>query len=246
MQVQLSPGLSSFTIAGLADKARRRKPRAGSRRTCIDRPGASPKLITVSPSSADLPKEGSHHDLPIALGLLAAIGATDVETLSHYAAVVDPALACSGAPRCPADYQARVSGPLLDRIDLRVDVQGVSAADLTLHPPAESRREVADWVARARSVRSKRYNGSGVRTNFQGRRASRQRRNSRDEPGASFSATRRRRCGSLHADSIACFGLREPSPISPVHSRSGASMSPKRSAAGGKLRAPSCALETKG
>ena len=61
----------------------------------------------------------------------------------------DPALACSRAPRCAADYQARVSGPLLDRIDLHVDVQGVSAADLTLPPPAEGSAEVAGRVAAA-------------------------------------------------------------------------------------------------
>src|SRR5687768_3388599 len=77
----------------------------------------------------------------------------------------DPALACSRAPRCAADYQAKVSGPLLDRIDLHVDVQGVSAADLTLPPPAEGSAEVASRVAAARAVQSRRYNGHGVRTN---------------------------------------------------------------------------------
>ena len=77
----------------------------------------------------------------------------------------DPALACSRAPRCAADYQARVSGPLLDRIDLHVDVQGVSAADLSLPPPAEGSAQVAQRVAAARSVQSRRFNGSGVRTN---------------------------------------------------------------------------------
>ena len=46
-----------------------------------------PKVITVNLSPADLPKEGSHYDLPIALCLLAAIGATDAEALSHYVAV---------------------------------------------------------------------------------------------------------------------------------------------------------------
>ena len=46
-----------------------------------------PKRITINLSPADLPKEGSHYDLPIALGLLAAIGATDAEALSHYVAV---------------------------------------------------------------------------------------------------------------------------------------------------------------
>jgi magnesium chelatase family protein len=77
----------------------------------------------------------------------------------------DPSLACSRAPRCAADYQARVSGPLLDQIDLHVDVQGVSAADLTLPPPAEGTAEVATRVAAARKTQSNRYNGSGVRTN---------------------------------------------------------------------------------
>jgi magnesium chelatase family protein len=77
----------------------------------------------------------------------------------------DPALACSRAPRCAADYQARVSGPLLDRIDLHVEVAGVSAADLTLPPPAEGSAEVAERVARARQVQADRYNGHGPRTN---------------------------------------------------------------------------------
>jgi magnesium chelatase family protein len=77
----------------------------------------------------------------------------------------DPALACSRAPRCAADDQARVSGPLLDRIDLHVEVAGVSAADLTLPPPAEGSAEVARRVAEARQVQADRYCGNGVRTN---------------------------------------------------------------------------------
>ncbi len=51
--------------------------------------------------------------------------------------LADPALACSRASWCAFDYQARISGPLFDRIDLRVDVPAMSAADLTLPPPAE-------------------------------------------------------------------------------------------------------------
>ena len=76
----------------------------------------------------------------------------------------DPALACARAPRCAADYQARVSGPLLDRIDLHVEVQGVSAADLTLPPPAEGSDEVAKRVAAARSIQTRRYSGNGSST----------------------------------------------------------------------------------
>ena len=77
----------------------------------------------------------------------------------------DAALACSRAPRCAADYQAKVSGPLLDRIDLHVEVQPVSAADLVLPPPAEGSAEVAARVAAARAIQTARYDGTPARTN---------------------------------------------------------------------------------
>src|SRR5205807_247494 len=314
VQVQLSSGIPRFTIVGLPDNAvRESRERVRAALVAIGL-ALPPKVITINLSPADLPKEGSHYDLPIALCLLAAIGATDAETLSHYVAVGelcldgriaaspgvllaaihacgldkglicpaaqgseaswageleviaapdllallahlkgtalvsppapaeaepavggpdlaqvkgqevakraleiaaagghnllmsgrpgeislahlgvlfldelpefqrpvldslrqpletgsvsvaranthvtfparvqlvaamnpcrcghlgDPALACSRAPRCAADYQAKVSGPVLDRIDLHVEVPGVSAAALTLPPPAE-------------------------------------------------------------------------------------------------------------
>jgi magnesium chelatase family protein len=68
----------------------------------------------------------------------------------------DASLACARAPKCAADYQAKVSGPLLDRIDLHVEVAAVSAADLTLPPPAEGSAEVAARVATARAVQRER------------------------------------------------------------------------------------------
>jgi len=77
----------------------------------------------------------------------------------------DPALACARAPRCAADYQARVSGPLLDRIDISIEVAAVSAADLVLSPPVEGSAEVAVRVAAARDVQRERYIGTSVRTN---------------------------------------------------------------------------------
>ena len=87
VQVQLSSGLPAFVIVGLADKAvaeSRERVRAALAAIGLALP---PKRITVNLSPADLPKEGSHYDLPIALGLLAAIGAADAESLSHYVAV---------------------------------------------------------------------------------------------------------------------------------------------------------------
>jgi magnesium chelatase family protein len=77
----------------------------------------------------------------------------------------DPALACSRAPRCAADYQSKVSGPLLDRIDLHVEVDPVSASDLALPPPAEDSADVAKRVAAARAIQTGRKGETGARTN---------------------------------------------------------------------------------
>jgi len=77
----------------------------------------------------------------------------------------DPALGCGRAPRCGQDYLSRLSGPLLDRIDLHVDVPAVSAADLALPPPAEGTAEVAARVAAAREIQAARYAGDGITTN---------------------------------------------------------------------------------
>jgi len=71
--------------------------------------------------------------------------------------LADPARACSRAPRCAADYQARVSGPMFDRIDLHVEVPEVAAADLALPPPAEGSAAVAARIARARAIQTARY-----------------------------------------------------------------------------------------
>ena len=76
----------------------------------------------------------------------------------------EPGFACRrGAPdRCAADYQARLSGPLLDRIDLTVEMPALSAADLMLPPPTEDSRTVAARVARARERQGHRYAQLGL------------------------------------------------------------------------------------
>ena len=68
---------------------------------------------------------------------------------------------CGKAPRCQQAYQGRVSGPLLDRIDLTVDVPPVTAADLSLPPPAEGSAEVAARVAAARDLQANRALAGG-------------------------------------------------------------------------------------
>lgn len=76
----------------------------------------------------------------------------------------EPGYACKRGPvdKCLADYQARLSGPFLDRIDISINVPKVTAADLVLPPPAEGSREVAARVANARAVQVARYAALGL------------------------------------------------------------------------------------
>ena len=302
VQVQVAPGLPAFNIVGLPDKAvseAKERVRAALVASGLALPA---RRITVNLAPADLPKEGGHYDLPIALGLMAAIGAVPQDAISgftvldelgldggiapvagvlpaellevsviasvageieggaltnrrpfrspHHSASMpalvggglrarpgeislahngvlfldempefsaqvldslrqpletgdvaiarvnhrityparfmlvaainpcrcgrtnDPGFACKRGPntRCVAEYQSRLSGPLLDRIDLHIDVPAVTAADLILPPPSEGSREVAARVARARDIQLERYAALGlenVRTNAQ-------------------------------------------------------------------------------
>jgi magnesium chelatase family protein len=87
--------------------------------------------------------------------------------------LADPSRTCGRAPKCAADYQSRISGPLFDRIDCHVDVPAVSAADLSLPPPAEDSAIVAARVLSAREIQTARYkafsidnpDAPGLRTN---------------------------------------------------------------------------------
>jgi magnesium chelatase family protein len=85
--VPIGPGLPGFTVVGLPDKAvneSRQRVQAALTAMGLALP---PKRITINMSPADLPKEGSHYDLPIALALLAAMGVTDGEQLGDFLAV---------------------------------------------------------------------------------------------------------------------------------------------------------------
>jgi len=82
----------------------------------------------------------------------------------------EPGYVCRRQPneRCIAQYQARLSGPLLDRVDLAIEVPAVTAADLILPPPQEGSAQVAARVAAARRLQAKRYLGlreTGITTN---------------------------------------------------------------------------------
>jgi magnesium chelatase family protein len=73
----------------------------------------------------------------------------------------DGARECGRAPRCGEDYQNRISGPVLDRIDLVVEVQPASAAELARAPVGERTEAVAARVTRARSLQTAR-SGDGL------------------------------------------------------------------------------------
>ena len=103
----------------------------------------------------DVARANAHVTFPARVQLVAAMNPCRCGHLG------DPSLACSRAPRCAADYQAKVSGPMLDRIDLHVEVDPVQAADLALPPPAEGSAEVAARVSSARQRQTTR----GIRSN---------------------------------------------------------------------------------
>ncbi|MEM8822931.1 MAG: YifB family Mg chelatase-like AAA ATPase [Pseudomonadota bacterium] len=69
----------------------------------------------------------------------------------------DPNQACTRAPICGQDYMGKISGPLMDRFDLRLEVPAVEVADLALAPSGESSAIVAERVATARQLQAKRY-----------------------------------------------------------------------------------------
>jgi magnesium chelatase family protein len=74
-----------------------------------------------------------------------------------------PGQSCRRGPRCADDYQARISGPLLDRIDLQIEVPAVSAADLVLPAATEGSAAVGARVSAARERQRARFIAAGAR-----------------------------------------------------------------------------------
>ncbi len=69
----------------------------------------------------------------------------------------NPLLACAKAPRCGRDYQARISGPMFDRIDLHIDVPALAPQEMTQPSAGEKRAVVAERVAAAREIQAERF-----------------------------------------------------------------------------------------
>jgi len=87
VQVHMAPGVPAFQVVGLPDKAvgeSRERVRSAIQSMGMALP---PKRITVNLSPANLYKEGSHYDLPIALGLLVSMGVLEQSALQNFAAM---------------------------------------------------------------------------------------------------------------------------------------------------------------
>jgi magnesium chelatase family protein len=129
VQVMVAPGKVGIQIVGLPDKAvaeSRERVQAALHASGLSLP---PKKVTVNLAPADLPKEGSHFDLPIALGLMAALGAIPADALSEFVVLGELNLDGTIAP---------VAGALPAAI-------GANALGKGLICPAESGSEAA-WA----------------------------------------------------------------------------------------------------
>ena len=113
VQVMVAPGKVNMHIVGLPDKAvaeSRERVQSALHASGLSMP---PKKVTVNLAPADLPKEGSHFDLPIALGLMAALGAVPADALSNYVVLGELSLDGTIAPVAgvlPAAIAANAQG----------------------------------------------------------------------------------------------------------------------------------------
>lgn len=77
----------------------------------------------------------------------------------------DESRCCNKAPRCAIDYQAKISGPMFDRIDIHIDVPPVSPADLEKPAAKEGSAEVMQRVIKSRQIQEERYKDNDIKTN---------------------------------------------------------------------------------
>ena len=121
VQVMIAPGKVGMHIVGLPDKAvaeSRERVQAALHASGLSMPA---KRVTVNLAPADLPKEGSHYDLPIALGLMAALGAIPGDALAGYVVLGELSLDGTHRRRSPARCRRR-SAPM--RCGKRADLPG--------------------------------------------------------------------------------------------------------------------------
>jgi magnesium chelatase family protein len=145
----------------------------------------------------------------------------------------EPGFSCkrNRIERCTADYQARISGPLMDRIDLRIEVPAVTAADLILPPSGKVPRRWRRASSRHATFSSRAIRPRDCRRPAPTRRRRRRcwkRSRSRTRKARNYCATPPRPCACRRAAITACCGWRARSPTSTAPKRSAGCILPKR------------------
>jgi len=127
----------------------------------FQRPALEALRQPIESGAAVIARASAHVTYPARFQLVAAMNPCRCGYLD------DPGQSCSRAPKCAEDYQNRLSGPLLDRIDLHVEVPMVPAADLSLPPSSETSDQVRQRVIAARTRQMNRFQAlnSDARTN---------------------------------------------------------------------------------
>jgi magnesium chelatase family protein len=105
---------------------------------------------------ATIARANAHVTYPARFQLVAAMNPCRCGHLGN------PALACNQAPRCGATYQAKISGPILDRIDIQMEVMPVPITDLASLPSGEASHSVKDRIIAARDRQHHRYHQHGI------------------------------------------------------------------------------------
>ncbi len=112
--------------------------------------------------NVSISRVNAHTTYPAAFQLVAAMNPCRCGHLGN------PGLECPRAPLCAAEYQSKISGPLLDRIDICIEVPAVSPWDLAMVKKGESSAAVRERVVKARALQTERFKALGekdVRTN---------------------------------------------------------------------------------
>jgi magnesium chelatase family protein len=104
-------------------------------------------------------RSNSHIKYPANFQLIAAMNPCKCGYLS------DPSKSCTKAPKCGLEYQNRISGPIMDRFDIHLEVPDIDIHLLRSAPKGESSKDIATRVKAARDLQAERYEGYGFRTN---------------------------------------------------------------------------------
>ncbi len=104
-------------------------------------------------------RANSHIQYPANFQLIAAMNPCKCGYIN------DESRSCNRAPKCGSDYQMKISGPILDRFDINIEVTDVDIHVIKNSNPGESSKDIAARVAAARKIQSQRYAGYGIRTN---------------------------------------------------------------------------------